>query len=220
MESVCQALKQALDDSLESNKILNQVKLYHANESTVYKQDVIDMCLHFSVVTSPSMSDPSSGTTTPAAADNLGVIKNQNSIFKPCILLVPVSLGNDEHFNEIYKSSLKRLLDMKTCIGVVGGRTSKSPVYIVSHDEDKLVYLNPSVSQKFVEIFSANEGSGLSDIELFDNSSFHCQSLGRIEFAELDPSMLLGFYCSSLEDLNDLCESAKKVRYYFDNIFL
>jgi len=200
MESVCQALKQALDDSLDANKILNQIKLYHAVESTVYKQDVIDMCMNFSGITSPNMSDLSSSNAPPAA-----------EVFKPCILLVPVSLGNDEHFNEIYKSSLKRLLDMKTCIGVIGGKTSKSPVYIVSHDEDKLIYLEPSVSQAFVEIFSSNEGSGLSDIELFDNSSFHCQSPGRIEFSDLDPSMLLGFYCSSLEDLNDLCESAKKV---------
>jgi len=209
MESVCQALKQALDDSLDANKILNQIKLYHAIESTVYKQDVIDMCMNFSGITSPSMSDMSSSNAPPAAE---GVTAHSHhSVFKPCILLVPVSLGNDEHFNEIYKSSLKRLLDMKTCIGVIGGKTSKSPVYIVSHDEDKLIYLDPSVSQAFVEIFSSNEGSGLSDIELFDNSSFHCQSPGRIEFSDLDPSMLLGFYCSSLEDLNDLCESAKKV---------
>ena len=87
MDSICNALKQALDESLDSNKILNQMKLYIASDSTVFKQDVIDLCMNFPSVASPSMSESSQ-------TSNLNV---NNGVFKPCILMVPVSLG-DERF--------------------------------------------------------------------------------------------------------------------------
>lgn len=204
MDSICTALKQALDESLNSNKILNQIKLYIASDSTVYKQDVIDMCMNFSDVGSPNISESNGGT------ENITV---SNTVFKPCILLVPVSLGEDRFVNEIYNASFKVLLGMKTCIGVIGGRPNNEnrPIYIISHQDEKFTYLNPNVNQSIVEIFSSNERSALSDFELFDNSSFHCDAPSRVDFAELDSSMILGFYCSSLEDLSDLCESVKKI---------
>lgn len=129
MDSICTAFKQALDDSLESNKILNQIKLYVACDSTLYKQDVVDMCMNFSNLASPSMSD-SNGAT--CESYNLNV---NNSVFKPCVLLVPVSLGDKRFANEIYRCSLKLLVGMKACIGVIGSRPNNDnkSIYIISH---------------------------------------------------------------------------------------
>lgn len=76
------------------------------------------------------------------------------------------------------------------------------------------------MNQRTIEIFSSNERSALSDMELFDNSSFHCESPSFIDFSELDSSMILGFYCSSLDELNDLCESVRKVRINNNFLFL
>jgi hypothetical protein len=45
MDSVCAAAKRALAHSLHSNKLLHQVKLYVAADSTLHKQDVLDLCL-------------------------------------------------------------------------------------------------------------------------------------------------------------------------------
>lgn len=207
MDSICTAFKQALDDSLESNKILNQIKLYVACDSTLYKQDVIDMCMNFPNLASPSMSD-SNGTACESTSLNVN-----NSVFKPCVLLVPVSLGDKRFANEIYRCSLKLLVGMKACIGVIGSRPNNDnkSIYIISHQDDKLIYLDPNVNQRTIEIFSSNERSALSDMELFDNASFHCESPSYIDFAELDSSMILGFYCSSLDELNDLCESVRKI---------
>lgn len=209
MDSICQALKMALDESLDSNKILNQVKLYIASDSTIFKQDVIDLCMNFSSVTSPDMSDSNSVNN---AENNNYNINTNNSVFKPCLLLIPVSLGDERFMNEMYKSQLKVLIDMPSCIGIIAGtpNNSNNPIYIISHQDDMVIFLDPNINQPTIEICSSNERQALSDLELFDNSSFHCENPSHCEFSELDSSMVLGFYCSSIEDLNDLCETVKK----------
>ena len=105
-ESVCYLMKQALDDAADTNVLLNQLRIYVASDSTIYKQDVIDLC------------------TEQASEGGM-----DTSEFKPCILLIPVCLGSEE-LNEIFKPSLKLFLDMKTCIGMIGGKAKQAFYFI------------------------------------------------------------------------------------------
>lgn len=75
------------------------------------------------------------------------------------------------------------------------------------------------MSQPKIEIFSSNERSALNDLDLFDNSSFHCEYPKTIEFSDLGSNMALGFYCSSLEDLNTLCDSVRKMSTSNEKVF-
>ena len=77
--SVCLLMKEALNESTEINPLLDQIKMYVAQDCTIYKQDVIDLCLN------PSTNE-----------------------FKPCIILVSVRLGGEE-LNDMYVSSLKKV---------------------------------------------------------------------------------------------------------------
>lgn len=76
------------------------------------------MCMNSMSVASPNMSEG-------------GVeINSVSSVFKPCILIVPVSLGG---LKDIYKASFKMLLDMKMCIGVIG-ENGNEPLYMITHE--------------------------------------------------------------------------------------
>ena len=116
--SVCQLMKEAIEeaDSLDSCFLLDQVKIYVAQDCTVYKQDVIELC-----------------------AINKEALDGAEVQIKPCILLVSVRLGGDE-LNEIYVPSLKKFLELDSCIGMIGGKPKHS-LYFIGYQADKIVYL-------------------------------------------------------------------------------
>lgn len=96
--SVCLLMKEALDQSPASNLLLNNLQIYVAQDCTIYKQDVLNLCTR----------------------KIEGICK-----FTPCIILVSVRLGGEE-MNEIYKPSLKMFLEMDSCIGMIGGKPKHS----------------------------------------------------------------------------------------------
>ena len=116
--SVCQLMKEAIEeaDSLDSCVLLDQVKIYVAQDCTVYKQDVIELC-----------------------AINKEAPGGAEMQIKPCILLVSVRLGGEE-LNEIYVPSLKKFLELDSCIGMIGGKPRHS-LYFIGYQADKIVYL-------------------------------------------------------------------------------
>lgn len=200
-------MKEALNESVEFNPILEQIKMYVAQDCTIYKQDLIELC-----------SDKATDT------------------FKPCIILVSVRLGGEE-LNDIYVSSLKKFLEMDICIGIIGGKPKHS-LYFMGYQGDKVIYLDPHFCQPTVNIFSPNDPSfvcnsspasslssskhsyddNLSDYEVFENASYHCENPSKTPFSKLDPSLAIGFYCSTLKDVNNLCEYVKKTP-SLDNMF-
>lgn len=99
--SVCLLMKEALNEA-SSNPLLNQIKIYVAQDCTIYKQDIIDMCM------TNAESSP---------------------VFKPCIILISVRLGGED-LNEIYIPSLKAFLEMDTCIGMIGGKPKHSLYFV------------------------------------------------------------------------------------------
>lgn len=205
--SVCLLMKEALKESA-SNPLLKKVKIYVAQDCTIYKQDVIDLCMG----SEPKMAG-----------------KNAKKHFTPCIILISVRLGGDE-LNEIYIPSLKRFLQMKTSIGLIGGKPKHS-LYFIGYQGDKVIYLDPHLCQPIQNIYSINEQSIIttsshssfssskhsydetssSDLEVFDNSSFHCENPSKTPFSKLDPSLAIGFLCSSMNDLNNLCDFAQEI---------
>jgi hypothetical protein len=94
--SVCLLMKEALAEAVHTSHLLDQIKMYVAQDCTIYKQDVIDLCTN--------------------------LITNE---FKPCIILVSVRLGGED-LNDIYVSALKKFLEMDICIGIIGGKPKHS----------------------------------------------------------------------------------------------
>jgi len=193
--SVCMLMKEALDQGADSSPLLASLKIYVAQDCTIYKQDVLDLCM------------------------------SRDNEFKPCIVLVSARLGGED-LNEIYIPSLKILLEMESCIGMIGGKPKHS-LYFIGYQGDKVIYLDPHFCQPTVNIYTPTSSSiissssshsslsydesGTLDYELFDNSTFHCENPSKTPFTKLDPSLAIGFLCSTLDDLNKLCERTRMV---------
>ena len=234
--SVCLLMKDALNESLKkqtSSETLSNIRIYVAQDCTIFKQDVIDMC------TKPAdeQTHPSMQKIYPKIE---GAIKiphsSSSSTFTPCIILISARLGGEE-LNEIYVDALKMFLQMDMCMGIIGGKPKHS-LYFVGYQGDKVIYLDPHFCQPTVNIFSSGDKklstslthlstslsskhsyddtcltsssiSNSSDYDFFDNSSFHCANPSKIAFTKLDPSIAIGFYCRNRDDLDTLCDMVK-----------
>jgi cysteine protease ATG4 len=42
-------------------------------------------------------------------------------------------------------------------------------------------------------------------------ATFHCDTLRKIPISQLDPSMLLGFYCQNSEEFENFCNLVEEV---------
>lgn len=218
-------MKDALYESLKkpNAEILNNIQIYVAQDCTIFKQDVIDMC--------QSTKEIKNSTTDSSSSQSI-------YSFTPCILLISARLGGEE-LNEIYVESLKMFLEMDICIGIIGGKPKHS-LYFIGYQGDKVIYLDPHFCQPTVNIFSNNDKklsssltqlsvstssskhsyddscltsssvSNSSECDLIDNSSFHCGTPSKVAFNKLDPSIAIGFYCRTLKDLNRLCDLVKE----------
>lgn len=203
--SVCLLMKEALNESIDYKPVLDQIKLYVAQDCTIYKQDVIDLCLD-----------------------------SRTNFFKPCIILVSVRLGGED-LNDMYVSSLKRFLESDTCIGIIGGKPKHSLYFIGYQGDKVIyldphfcqpttnIYSNndPTIIANNISPVSSLSSSkhsydDSSDYEVFENSSYHCENPSMTPFNKLDPSLAIGFYCATLKDLNNLCEFVKKVFFLCD----
>ena len=224
--SVCLLVKDALNESYNKNKLLENIRIYVAQDCTIFKKDIIDLCTNKS-----------------------------NNEFIPCMILVSVRLGGEE-LNDIYVESLKMFLEMENCIGMIGGKPKHSlyfigyqgekVVYLDPHTCQPTVYIYPpsinnnnnnknitinttktdislasSLSSKCsyedAAVTAANLSSSITSnssdspiFENFDNSSYHCANPSTVSFTKLDPSLAIGFYCKNLKDLDDLCDLIKK----------
>ena len=116
----------------------------------------------------------------------------------PTLVLVPLVLGIDRHVNARYVPSVAATLRVKQSLGVLGG-TPGSSLYVVGAQDDRLFYLDPHTVFPFAE--SRNAGR----FEIADVSTYACDDALHMDARELDPSMVLGFYCRARGDLDELC---------------
>jgi hypothetical protein len=218
--SVCLLMKYALSESTNETHLLNKLRIYVAQDCTIFKQDVIDLCCK----------------------------NDTNNNFMPCIILISVRLGGEE-LNEIYVDTLKAYFRMDLCIGMIGGKPKHS-LYFIGYQGDKVLYLDPHLCQPTTLVYSSSSVSSpsnndtntqmnklldtsiesacsyddaafsppltasfslssWSDYDSFDNTSFHCTKPYKAPFNKLDPSLAIGFLCRSLNDLNRLYDFAK-----------
>jgi cysteine protease ATG4 len=116
----------------------------------------------------------------------------------PTLVLVPLVLGIDRHVNARYVPSVAATLRVKQSLGVLGG-TPGSSLYVVGAQDDRLFYLDPHTVFPFAESRNAER------FEIADVSTYACDDALHMDARDLDPSMVLGFYCRARGDLDELC---------------
>ncbi|EDO45217.1 predicted protein [Nematostella vectensis] len=132
------------------------------------------------------------------AMDNTVIIEDISN-WRPLVLFIPLRLGLTE-MNVVYNEPLKACFTFKQSLGIIGGRPNHA-TYFIGYFGNNLVYLDPHTTQQTV---NPDELSRIPD------GSFHCVYPCRMNIADVDPSVALGFFCKSEEDFDDLCQQIQK----------
>jgi cysteine protease ATG4 len=111
------------------------------------------------------------------------------------LILIPLMLGFGQ-IQETYHGSLLRCLEMKSSVGVVGGKPKLS-LYFVGHHGTRLVYLDPHTPVQPAFTDAASEGQTTTKRPTL------------VEIAQLDPSMFLGFVVRNKHELDAWTTEAK-----------
>lgn len=117
----------------------------------------------------------------------------------PILLIFPIRLGI-ENVNEYYHDSLFQLLSTEQCVGIAGGKPSSS-YYFYGYKGRELLFLDPHHLQAVST----------------DTSTYHTPQSRSIPLSQLDPSMLIGFAVTSLEDyaaFRDKLVGKNKILYF------
>ncbi|XP_013419384.1 uncharacterized protein LOC106180057 [Lingula anatina] len=190
--SVAHIIKIAMENAFEFNPILGQVCVYVSQDSTVYKQDIIDLCTkrpRAETFNSSTSLEHSYQETEGASEDH----------WRAVIILIPVRLGG-EILNHIYTPCIQSCLAYDMCIGVIGGKPKHS-LYFVGFQDEKLIHLDPHYCQDVVNVVTDNN---------FPIQSFHCVTPRKMSFSKMDPSCTIGFYCRTRQDFEQFFVHAKE----------
>ncbi|KAF0463397.1 peptidase C54 [Gigaspora margarita] len=131
--------------------------------------------------------------------------------FQSVLILVAIRLGIN-NLNPIYYNALKECFKFPQSVGIAGGKPSSS-YYFIATQVDDLYYLDPHHSRPALELKSTEE---FTEEEL---STFHCDTLRKIHISQLDPSMLLGFYCRTADDFEDFCRRVEEISEKYKPVF-
>ncbi|KNC97056.1 cysteine protease ATG4 [Spizellomyces punctatus DAOM BR117] len=119
------------------------------------------------------------------------------------LILVPIRLGV-EGLNPVYFDALKACFSLPQCVGIAGGRPNSS-LFFIGVEGNHLVYLDPHFLRPAVEV--KHPASYAPE----DLSTYHCETVRTMSMEAVDPSLVLGFYCSSKQDLKSFCEQAVNI---------
>lgn len=126
--------------------------------------------------------------------------QKKNLKWRPLLLFIPLRLGLSET-NPAYFSSLKAMFTLKQNIGMIGGKPNHAH-YFIGFNGDRLLYLDPHTTQLAIQIERYN---------CIPDSSYHCEAPCFMNFACLDPSIALGFYCHTEEEFDDWISAVKEL---------
>jgi cysteine protease ATG4 len=196
------------------------MSVYIATDGVIYRNDVHDIATgkkprgdftYLSTRVSPKQDENEreeakhlyeASSLTPDEMDNIEDDDSEGD-FKPVLILVALRLGIDS-LHPTYHPALKTCFEIPSFVGIAGGRPNSS-LYFIGLQGDELIYLDPHFSRPALETKS------LADYTKRDFSSYHCTIPRKINIANIDPSMLLGFYCRTLSEFNSLCDQLKMV---------
>ncbi len=150
-------------------------------------------------------SSPSGVPLDGSLTDMTHTWANPYDNWKSCLILIPLRLGQD-NFDEAYRVSLLQCFQFPQSVGVIGGRPRAS-LYMVGAQGKRIFYLDPHTTQ------DALRGSDTTIKALCSNASasYRCSEVRSIDVDALDPSMSVGFYCRTQEDVMDLWRLVKEI---------
>lgn len=120
------------------------------------------------------------------------------------LILVAIRLGIDQ-LHPTYYPALKECMRLPWFVGIAGGRPNSS-LYFVGLQGDDLFYLDPHFSRPALETLP------MHDYTKQDLDTYHCPIPRKIHISQLDPSMMLGFYCRTRSELDAFCERITQVK--------
>lgn len=128
-----------------------------------------------------------------------------DNAWAPLVILVPLVLGLDRCVNPRYVTGIVRMLGLPQSVGILGGKPCAS-LYFVGAQDEELFYLDPHTVQLAVpleQIWGCAQ-TGSPESGPFPTETYHCRSVLHMNARELDPSMVLGFYCRTRADFDSL----------------
>ncbi|ORZ23258.1 hypothetical protein BCR42DRAFT_318587 [Absidia repens] len=134
-----------------------------------------------------------------------------SSVFKPTLILVTIRLGID-HLHPSYYPALKACFQLPYFVGIAGGRPNSS-LYFMGLQDDELIYIDPHFSRP------ALETKNLVDYTEQDLATYHCTIPRKLPISQVDPSMMLGFYCRTQQDFDIFCEQITQIGQHHSAIF-
>ncbi|KAI8646207.1 hypothetical protein BD408DRAFT_410377 [Parasitella parasitica] len=155
--------------------------------------------------------DASSTPQEEDASHNDRLPQDSEDAFKPVLMLVALRLGIDS-LHPTYHPALKACFELPSFVGIAGGRPNSS-LYFIGLQGDDLIYLDPHFSRPALETKS------LSQYTNEDFSTYHCTIPRKIPISNLDPSMMLGFYCRDRQELDLFCDQIKMISQKHSAIF-
>ncbi|CAL8470403.1 g9945 [Coccomyxa elongata] len=113
------------------------------------------------------------------------------------LLLIPLMLGLNGKINPRYCTQLQQVLTWPQSTGIVGGRPSSS-LYFIGFQHQHVLYMDPHDVQEVAS-------------EAADLDTYFCSALRLMPIANIDPSLAIGFYCSSSGDFEELCGRLRRL---------
>ncbi|KAH3760454.1 glycoside hydrolase family 43 protein [Pelomyxa schiedti] len=169
------------------------VRMYVPHDMVLHRQTASGLmtapCPQF-VDSCPGIPQPS---TAARPDSNKGAPPHSCSLF----ILIPIRLGL-EQISDCYIEGLKLCLRLPQSVGIIGGRPRQS-LYFLGYQDDQLIFLDPHIVQSFTP-------------EPFTTETYHCPFPQLIDIRDIDPTLALGFYCHTLEDMNNLLDMLYEIQ--------
>ncbi|KAL3308516.1 Cysteine protease atg4c [Cichlidogyrus casuarinus] len=193
--SICKPIITLLSSGRKNHFILDNLEVYLALDRVIcYKE--MHALLGRTPETACSMRCQGHFCTlhTGKADPRDGKSFRQRPANRAMLLLIPVMLGSAKSIDISQLSTLFDFVKESAFVGILGGEPRRS-IYICGLQDDKIIYLDPHLSQEFVDM----------SCDQFSAESYYSKIPKTLPAKKLDPSMTVGLYCKDSNELDDLC---------------